>query len=66
MILTFARRAASEAGSAGDDGTNDLLISEVVRIGESQVWFNAEHLAATSLQSGNPKLIGVATAGSQT
>jgi starvation-inducible DNA-binding protein len=57
MILNFSRRAASEAGAAGDDGTNDLLISEVVRTGETQVWFIAEHLAATVLQSENPKLI---------
>jgi starvation-inducible DNA-binding protein len=64
MVLSFARQAASEASSAGDDGTNDLLISGVVRTGESQVWFIAEHLAAVALQSGNPKLIGVAAAAS--
>jgi len=49
QILTYAREAAEQAGEAGDEGTNDLLISEVVRTGEMQVWFLAEHLAATPL-----------------
>jgi starvation-inducible DNA-binding protein len=49
LILTYAREAAEEASDAGDEGTNDLLISEVVRTGEMQVWFLAEHLAATPL-----------------
>lgn len=49
LILTYARDAASQASDAGDEGTNDLLISEVVRTGEMQVWFLAEHLAATPL-----------------
>ena len=49
QILTYAREAAAEAGDAGDEGTNDLLISEVVRTGEMQVWFLAEHQAATPL-----------------
>ena len=44
MILTFAREAAEKAGDAGDDGTNDLLISELVRTNEMQVWFSGEHL----------------------
>jgi hypothetical protein len=29
---------------AGDDGTNDLLVGEVIRTNELQVWFLAEHL----------------------
>jgi starvation-inducible DNA-binding protein len=49
IILKYAREAASNAGDAGDEGTNDLLISEVVRTGEMQVWFLAEHLAQTPL-----------------
>jgi starvation-inducible DNA-binding protein len=49
LILTAAREAAAEASKAGDEGANDLLISEVVRTGETQVWFLAEHLAATPL-----------------
>lgn len=49
QILTYAREAAEQASDAGDEGTNDLLISEVVRTGELQVWFLAEHLTATPL-----------------
>jgi starvation-inducible DNA-binding protein len=48
-ILIAARRAASEASDRGDEGTNDLLISEVVRTNEMQVWFLSEHLVATPL-----------------
>ena len=33
----------------GDDGTNDLLVSNVIRTNEPQVWFLAEHLAETEL-----------------
>jgi starvation-inducible DNA-binding protein len=49
LILGYAREAADAASEMGDEGTNDLLISEVVRTGELQVWFLAEHLAATPL-----------------
>ncbi len=44
LILKSAREAASKASDAGDEGTNDLLISDVVRTNEMQVWFLAEHL----------------------
>lgn len=44
LILTHARDAAKAADEAGDDGTNDLLVSDVVRTNELQVWFLAEHL----------------------
>jgi starvation-inducible DNA-binding protein len=49
LILGYAREAADAASDMGDEGTNDLLISNVVRTGELQVWFLAEHLAATPL-----------------
>ena len=49
LILGYSREAADAASEMGDEGTNDLLISEVVRTGEMQVWFLAEHLAATPL-----------------
>ena len=52
LILTYARDAAGQASEAGDEGTNDLLVSDVVRTGEMQVWFLAEHLAATPLLAG--------------
>jgi starvation-inducible DNA-binding protein len=44
QILVFCHKAAEEAGDAGDDGTNDLLVSDVIRLNEMQVWFVAEHV----------------------
>lgn len=45
-ILKEAHEFATKAGDAGDDGTNDLLVSDVIRTNELQVWFIAEHLVA--------------------
>ncbi len=44
IILKEARTVARQAAEAGDDGTNDLLVSQVIRTNELQVWFLAEHL----------------------
>ncbi len=44
LILEQARDGAERADKAGDDGTNDLLVSNVIRTNEMQVWFLAEHL----------------------
>lgn len=44
IILREARAFARRASEAGDDGTNDLLVSQVIRTNEMQVWFLAEHL----------------------
>lgn len=44
QILVTARALAREAADMGDDGTNDLLVSDVVRTNELQVWFVSEHL----------------------
>ena len=44
LILRQARQAAGKAEDAGDSGTNDLLVSNVIRTNEMQVWFLAEHL----------------------
>ncbi|HEY1291613.1 MAG TPA: DNA starvation/stationary phase protection protein [Chloroflexota bacterium] len=44
LILKLAHEAAKRADEAGDDGTNDLLVSDVIRTNELQVWFVAEHL----------------------
>jgi starvation-inducible DNA-binding protein len=45
IMLHEARASARKAAEAGDDGTNDLLVSNVIRTNETQVWFLAEHLA---------------------
>ena len=47
IILKEARTMARQAAETGDDGTNDLLVSDVIRTNEMQVWFVAEHLAST-------------------
>lgn len=48
-ILVEAHDAAARTGELGDDGTNDLLVSQVIRTGELQTWFLAEHLVDTPL-----------------
>ena len=37
-------RWRERAAEAGDDGTNDLIVSDVIRTNELQVWFVAEHV----------------------
>ena len=50
LIIKEARADAEKAQDAGDSGTNDLLVSEVLRCNELQVWFLSEHLVvATSV-----------------
>ncbi len=44
IILKEAHAMARKADEEGDDGTNDLLVSNVIRTNEMQVWFVAEHL----------------------
>ncbi|BCJ70084.1 Dps family protein [Polymorphospora rubra] len=46
-ILIDAHDAANRVAEMGDDGTNDLLVSNVIRTGELQTWFIAEHLVDT-------------------
>lgn len=48
-ILREAREASEKCGDAGDLGTQDLLISGVVRTNEMQTWFLAEHLVPTKV-----------------
>jgi len=49
IILRASHDGADAADESGDDGTNDLLVSSIIRTGELQVWFIAEHLAETPL-----------------
>ncbi|KOX12554.1 DNA polymerase [Nocardiopsis sp. NRRL B-16309] len=48
-ILQDAHDAAARTQEQGDDGTNDLLVSDVIRTGELQAWFLAEHLVDTPI-----------------
>jgi starvation-inducible DNA-binding protein len=47
VVLKEARTMARLAAEDGDDGTNDLLVSSVIRTNELQVWFVAEHVVDT-------------------
>ena len=49
IVLKEARTMARQAAAAGDDGTNDLLVSDLIRTNEKQVWFLAEHLVDVPL-----------------
>jgi starvation-inducible DNA-binding protein len=43
-IVSLVRVVARRAAELGDDGTNDLLVSQVLRTNELQTWFVSEHL----------------------
>jgi starvation-inducible DNA-binding protein len=49
IVLKEARTMARQAADEGDDGTNDVLVSNVIRTNESQVWFVAEHVVDAPL-----------------
>ena len=49
IVIRQTRKLARRATEMGDDGTNDLLVSEVLRRNELQVWFLSEHLVEVPL-----------------
>jgi starvation-inducible DNA-binding protein len=49
LILIESHDIAARVAERGDDGTNDLLVSDVIRTNELQAWFLAEHLVDTPL-----------------
>jgi starvation-inducible DNA-binding protein len=49
ILLKEARAMAKQASDAGDDGTSDLLVSQVIRPNELQVWFLSEHVVDVPL-----------------
>lgn len=44
IIIRECRELAKRADELGDDGTNDLAVSDVLRPNELQAWFLSEHL----------------------
>jgi starvation-inducible DNA-binding protein len=44
IIIRQCRTLARRASTIGDDGTNDLVVSDVLRTNELQIWFLSEHL----------------------
>jgi starvation-inducible DNA-binding protein len=55
LILEETRTMARQASDAGDDGTNDLLVSQVLRTNELQTWFIAEHLVDVPAVEADPE-----------
>ena len=49
IIIREARTLARRSTQLGDDGTNDLAVSEVLRANELQTWFLSEHLVNVPL-----------------
>ncbi len=49
IIIGHCRTLARRADELGDDGTNDLVVSDVLRTNELQVWFLSEHLVQVPL-----------------
>lgn len=49
IILKNCHEYAKTAADAGDDGTNDVVVSDVMRTNELQVWFVSEHVVDTPL-----------------
>jgi starvation-inducible DNA-binding protein len=49
IILGHCRELAERATKIGDAGTNDMVVSDVLRANELQVWFLSEHLVDVPL-----------------
>jgi starvation-inducible DNA-binding protein len=54
VIITQCRELAELANKVGDAGTNDLVVSDVLRPNELQVWFLSEHLVDAPLVEAEP------------
>lgn len=52
VIIGELRVVIDKTAANQDSGTNDLLVSQVLRTHETQVWFLAEHLVDTPLVRG--------------
>jgi len=49
VIIGQCRELADRADKLGDHGTNDLVVSDVLRTNELQAWFLSEHLVEMPL-----------------
>jgi starvation-inducible DNA-binding protein len=49
IIIGECRTLAARASELGDDGTNDTVVSDVLRTNELQSWFLTEHLVEMPL-----------------
>ena len=53
IVLKESRTMARQASKDGDDGTNDILVSDVIRTNELQVWFASQHLVDAPMVCGD-------------
>lgn len=60
VIIAEARKLARRASQLGEDGTNDLVVSEVLRTNELQAWFLSEHLVNMPLVEAKEPRAGAA------
>jgi len=49
IVLKESRTMACLAATNGDDGSNDLIVSDIIRRNELQTWFLAEHVVKAPL-----------------
>jgi starvation-inducible DNA-binding protein len=49
IIIRQCRELAERSSKLGDQGTNDMVVSDVLRANELQSWFLSEHLVETPL-----------------
>jgi starvation-inducible DNA-binding protein len=49
IIIGHSRTLGKRASALGDDGTNDMVVSDVLRTNELEVWFLSEHLVEMPL-----------------
>jgi starvation-inducible DNA-binding protein len=56
VIIRQCREIAKRADRLGDDGTNDMVISDVLRTNELEAWFLSEHLVNAPLVHAGPEL----------
>jgi starvation-inducible DNA-binding protein len=49
LVIRTCRELARRASALGDDGTNDMVVSDVLRTNELQSWFLTEHLVEVPL-----------------
>ena len=54
IIITACRELAERSNKLGDAGTNDVVVSDVLRTNELQSWFVSEHLVDAPLVEAEP------------
>jgi starvation-inducible DNA-binding protein len=59
IIIGHCRKLAERADKLGDDGTNDLVVSDVLRTNELESWFISQHLVDEPLVEANPRFRNV-------